>query len=170
MADKILDSRDYYHSPTRRNSGDATVYPNNYKESDIRSWLNNDFYNQAFSSADQSLINTTTVDNSVASTGYTTNQYACANTNDKIFLPSYVEVTNAAYGLSTNASRMRQATDYAKAMGVYVYTSNGSSYWWLRSPIYNSSYIARYVYNDGNIYYYVFSTSYGVLPAFRINL
>jgi len=182
MADKILDSRDYYHLPTRRNSGDATVYPNNYKESDIRSWLNNDFYNQAFSAIEQSSINTTAVDNSVASTGYTTNYFACENTSDKIFLPSYVEAANAAYGLSTQTSRIRQATDYAKAMGVCVYTSNGSSRWWLRSPAFFDweGYYAKFINNDGDIDYtyhdddgiisnFVNLADYGVLPAFRIN-
>jgi len=171
MADKILDSRDYYNSAASRTIGGTTVYANNYKESNIRTWLNDSFYNQAFSVTEQSFINTTTVDNSVTSTGYTTNTYACENTNDKIFLPSYVEATNAAYGLSTTASRIRQATDYAKALGVNVYTSKGSSYWWLRSPNDYSGNGARYVSTDGSIdYSLVRSTYLGVLPAFRINL
>jgi hypothetical protein len=170
VSDMILDSRDYYHSTASRTIGGVTVYANNYKESNIRSWLNNDFYNQAFSGTEQSSINTTTVDNSVASTGYTTNQYACENTSDKMFLLSYLDVTNTNYGFSSNALRVRQATDYAKAMGVYVYTTTGSSIWWLRSPRIDYSFSARYVLNDGYILDSNVSLTYpGVLPAFRIN-
>jgi hypothetical protein len=168
VSDMILDSRDYYHSESSRTINSVTVYANNYKESNIRSWLNNDFYNLAFSSSEQSLINTTTVDNSAASTGWTPNTYACANTNDKMFLLSYLDVTNTTYGFSSDALRTRQATDYAKAMGVNV--SLGRSYWWLRSPDYYYSYYARRVYYDGYYYdYFVDFTFIGVLPAFRIN-
>ncbi len=168
-SDMLIDSREYYHSPSNRTIGEATIYANNYKESNIRIWLNNDFYNQAFSITEQSSINTTTVDNSVASTGYASNPYACENTNDKMFLLSYVEANNDAYGLSTFTSRRRQATDYAKAMGVYV--TNDSSPWWLRSP--HDSYVnlARFVDSDGWFYsFYIYNTYYGVLPTFRINL
>jgi len=175
MADKILDSRDYYYdSISARIIGGVWVYANNYKESNIRSWLNNDFYNQAFSTTEQSSINTTTVDNSVASTGYASNSYVCGNTNDKMFLLSYVEATNANYGLSTTTSRIRQATDYAKALGVFASSGNSSS-WWLRSPRndYGSSY-ALDVGTDGSIsslsVSFVSYTNSGVLPAFRINL
>lgn len=170
MADKILDSRDYYHSSAPRNIGAPTVFANNYKESNIRSWLNSDFYNQAFSATEQSSISTTTVDNSVASTGSSPNIFACADTSDKLFLPSYVEATNATYGLSTTTSRLRQATDYAKALGLYVSTTNGSSNWWLRSPVVQGD-IVRYVRSDGGTSTdYLYYPSTGVLPAFRINL
>lgn len=74
---------------------------NNYKDSEIRAWLNAEFYNTAFSSLQKELINTVLVDNSVYSTGYDSNPYACGNTNDKIFLLSYREVTNSAYGFAS---------------------------------------------------------------------
>jgi hypothetical protein len=172
VADMILDSREYYHTSLNRTIGGATVYPNNYKESNIRSWLNSSFYNQSFSSSEQSSISTTIVDNSVASTGYTTNTYACENTNDKVLLLSFLEADNADYGFSSDASRIRQATDYAKANGIWVNISNSN--WWLRSPHY------RYEYDDGYDSWYsssygtydyiqVYAMINGVLPAFRIN-
>jgi hypothetical protein len=167
-ADKILASQEYYLSNVNRTIGGVTVYANNYKESNVRSWLNSDFYNQAFSATEQASIDTTIVDNSVASTGYESTIYACENTSDKIFLLSYVEATNAAYGLSTATSRIRQATDYAKALGVYV--SSGNSHWWLRSPNYDYANYARYFDYDGYINLGDISlTGLGVLPAFRIN-
>lgn len=58
---------------------------NNYMNSEIRAWLNGEFYNKAFTALQQELIQITNVDNSVYSTGYSSNSYACANTNDKIF-------------------------------------------------------------------------------------
>ncbi|MFA5235675.1 MAG: DUF6273 domain-containing protein [Bacilli bacterium] len=173
LADKILDNCDYYHSLSTRTIDEANVYANNYKESNIRSWLNNDFYNQAFSAAEQESINTTIVDNSVASTGFDPNTYVCANTSDKLFLPSYVDVTNTNYGFSSTISpsttRVRQATDYAKALGLNAVS--GNSFWWLRSPDTLRSDYARRVRNDGNpsLCSLVNKTYLGVLPAFRIN-
>lgn len=171
IAQKILDSRDYYHSESTRLIAE-TIYANNYEESNIRRWLNNDFYNQAFSATEQSLINTTAVDNSSASTGYTFNSYARGNTSDKLFLLSYADVTNAFYGFDSDASRMaRQATDYAKAMGARIEPSVPNPLWWLRSPDYRYDDHARGVSNGGDFNTtYVCSTYYGVLPAFRINL
>ncbi|MFA5736480.1 MAG: DUF6273 domain-containing protein, partial [Bacilli bacterium] len=134
MADLVLDSQDYHYSTSERTIGGSTVYANNYKESHILSWLNDNFYNTAFTAAEKARIQTTTVDNSVASTGYDPNAYACANTSDKVFLLSYAEATSATYGLSTDASRQLQPSAYAQSQGVYTYTSNGNSNWWLRSP------------------------------------
>jgi hypothetical protein len=171
MADLILDSQDYHYSLDDRTIGGSTVYANNYKESHIRSWLNDNFYNTAFTAAEKARIQTTTVDNSVASTGYDPNAYACANTSDKVFLLSGSETTNASYGLSTTTARQLKPSAYAQSQGVYTNTSNGNSYWWLRSPLNNYASGARLV--DGNgfvIDYYVNYTNYGVVPALWISL
>ncbi len=174
LSSKIIDSQEYYHSTSNRTIDSETIYPNNYKESNIRTWLNDGFLNTAFSSTEQNLIKTTNVDNGVYSTGYSTNQYATTNTDDKLFLPSYREVVNADYGFSTSenshVSRVRSSTDYAKAMGVYVDSSSGNPIWRLRSPYNLSAYGARLVYYDGYIINdYVYRTGSGLLPAFRIN-
>ena len=60
---------------------------NNYAKSEIRAWLNNEFYNSAFNAVQRALIKTTEVDNSVYSTGYDPNPYVCTNTFE-IALPS----------------------------------------------------------------------------------
>lgn len=158
-------------------------YSNNYAESDIRAWLNAEFYNTAFTALEQELILTTTVDNSVASTGYNPNLYACENTNDKVFLLNYAEVTNSAYGFVSSYStydnaRQMQTSDYSRAKGAYMDTSTdyyGNGYWWLRSPSFFNSFNARYIFDDGyvdNYYSYddVSSTSFGVVPALQIRL
>ena len=154
---------------------------NNYKNSDVRAWLNSTFYETAFSELQKDLILTTTVDNSVYSTGYSPNQYACEDTEDKIFLPSYREVTNSEYGFETSSStddtaRRMQMSDYSRATGAYMSTGSsiyyGNGWWWLRSPYDDGSDIARYVVHyacvDGN--YYVYDSSFGIVPALQIRL
>ena len=71
---------------------DAT---NNYADSNIRAWLNDSFYKAAFSDIEKAIIETTLVDNSAASAGYSQSANASANTNDKIFLLSYKEIGRA---------------------------------------------------------------------------
>ena len=140
---------------------------NNYENSEIRNWLNNDFINKAF--ADQSVIATTSVDNSVASTGLDSNTYVCETTYDKLFLLSRQEAQNVNYGFENDADRSAKVTDYAKARGVITssgdYVNNG--YWWLRSPRSANSYSAYFVYSDGYITGMVdgLSENYGVRPA-----
>jgi len=174
MADLVLDSQDYHYSAFARNIGGSTVYVNNYKESHIRSWLNDNFYNTAFTAEEKARIQTTDVDNSVASTGYDTNDYACDNTNDKVFLLSHQEATSATYGLDTDTARQRQPSDYAQSQGVWTFTPNGNSGWWLRSPNYFNLYgasLARYVHVNGYVdYYYVDITHNGVVPALWISV
>jgi hypothetical protein len=171
MADLVLDSQDYHYSRDERTIGGSTVYANNYEHSHIRSWLNDNFYNTAFTAEEKARIQTTTVDNSVASTRDNTNKYACANTSDKVFLLSYAEATSATYGLSTDASKQLQPSAYAQSQGVYTDTSNGNSYWWLRSPSISYASSARVVSYDGNVYYYSVDRTYnGVVPALWISL
>lgn len=172
MANLVLDSQDYHYSYDARTIGGSTVYANNYKESHIRSWLNDNFYNTAFTAAEKARIQTTTVDNSVASTGFSSNSFACANTSDKVFLLSYAEATSATYGLNTDASRQLQPSAYAQSQGVYTYTSNGNSYWWLRSPSSYDGHGARDVSSDGDVGSIddVRGTCFGVVPALWISL
>ena len=168
-AEFVLDSQDYHYSTSSRTIDGSTVYASNYKDSHIRSWLNDSFYNRAFSTEEKARIQTTMVDNSVASTGYNPNSYACANTNDKVFLLSYVQATSSSYGLDTGTSRLLYPTGYAKSQGVY--DSNNFSYWWLRSPYNLNAFSARIVGSAGGVGpTSVDSTSFGVVPALWIVL
>ena len=153
---------------------------NNYADSDVRAWLNAQFYETAFSDLQQQIILTTTVDNGVESTGATGNAYVCEDTEDKVFLLSVADVTNTEYGFPASTatrdrSRWMFTSDYARAMGVGVSTdglnnSYGTGWWWLRSPN-NSKNGVRRVYGDGLVNYYTANTaSHGVVPALWIRL
>ena len=153
---------------------------NNYKNSDIRAWLNGEFLNTAFGETAQGLIKTTEVDNSAYSTGDSSNRYACENTFDKVFLLSYREVVNSEYGFASSSStndtaRQMTVSDYARSTGAYMYTSSGyfgCGDWWLRSPIDGSGYIARRVGDSGDADYgnTIYYDDYGVVPALNITL
>ena len=181
LCDMIIDSQEYYitDSGTRTIDG-KTVYPNNYAQSTIRKWLNETFYNTAFSELQKQIILTTTVDNSVTTTNSSSNQYPCENTKDKIFLLSYQDVINSNYGFSSSHSdydtaRQKKSTDYAQSQGVYTSTSSSradSGCWWLRSPSYGYSDCVCIVYYDGGASscYSVCGTSRGVVPALQIRL
>ena len=149
---------------------------NNYADSDIRAWLNATFYETAFTSLQQTIILTTEVDNSVESTAYENNPYACENTSDKIFLLSFAEITNSSYGFSSDkkeadVARRMLCSDYAKATGVAVNLNYGSANWWLRSPSIEYWYRGSLVSTNG-VYSVtiVHDTCYGVVPALKITL
>ena len=126
---------------------------NNYAESEIRNWLNETFYETTFSKFQQEIILITLVDNSAESTGYSKNSYICEDTEDKIFLLSYAEVTSTEYDVPF---RM-QTSDYSRAVGISMSTDNsyfGNASWYLRSPDKNTTpqnySRVRYVRYDGN--------------------
>ena len=168
IADLILDSQEYYSTSSllqfEHNGG--TGYSDNYALSNIRKFLNEDFYNTAFNELQKVLIETTEVDNSVSSTDDYNTRYSCENTYDKMFLISYDEV-NTYY--VSNEGRSAKGTDYAKSQGLLVY--NETSYWWLRSPYANLNSAPLNVVHDGDFCYYnVYNTSIGVRPTCWINL
>lgn len=175
----LLDAHCYNRSTSDRTIDGQTVYPNNYKYSDIRAWLINDFYKSAFALGN-SYIKTTMVDNSVATTNSASNRFACSNTEDKVFLPSYRDYINNSYGfsISTGSSDTRccRTTDWARARGVYYYTSSGSlqynGYYWTRSSGGDRSYCAWYVEDNGLLYdlYNVNNTNCSVRPGLSIKI
>lgn len=112
----------------------------------LRSWLNNTFYNAAFSSEEKGKIQTTIV-TADQNPQYTTNPGN--NTLDKLFLLSIQEATQ--YFDSDNERECR-ATQYAISQGAYESVSTGCSWWWLRTPgISNKD--AASVNSDGSIDY-----------------
>ena len=180
FCDMIIDSQEYYISTSSRTIDGKTVYANNYAESTIRKWLNETFYNTAFSELQKQIILTTTVDNSMATTYSSTDEYVCENTQDKVFLLSYQDVINSNYGFYSNelwldTARRKKTTDYAQAQGAYTSTSTGcagNGWWWLRSPLHYDSYIANLVDYRGYACSHskVDATLYGVVPALTIKL
>lgn len=199
----------YYNNSnenTRTVGSDTEIYPNNYKYSQIRAYLNGlDYYydesssstvkktdytdkgflQTAFTAEAQNLIAVTTVDNSAASTTDSGNnldeatEYACADTEDKIFLLSIKEATSygfpAYYEYGSGNARIRKTTDYARANHVYQASTDGyGGSWMLRSPYSDTSIHVRYVRYDGKasspVIVYDYGTTYGVVPALSISL
>jgi len=177
LSSVLLDAHCYYDSQSSRTIDGKTVYANNYKYSDIRTWLNNDFYNSAFALGN-SHIQTTTVDNRASTTNSTSNSYACANTEDNVFLPSYKNYINSSYGFSESTSstntRYCRTTDWARARGAWYETSSSYLYnghYWTRSPRSDHSYSAWYVRYDGYVdetRRFVDTTFVSVRPAIKI--
>ena len=147
---------------------------NNYANSEIRSFLNNDFYNSAFALGND-YIRTTTVNNSASTTDSSSNPYACSNTNDKIFLPSYQDYINSSYGFSTSkneydTSRKCKTTDWARARGALHSDSYKNGPYWTRSPSSGSSTHAWYVSSGGTLGTSTTGTSYCVRPSFSFKI
>lgn len=188
---------------------------NNYKYSEIRAYLNgldfydcqdhfvkksdyvnNGFLQTAFTDIAQSLIATTTVDNSGESTTdvagtypkadgsycdpyYNTYErdYTCLDTTDKIFLLSIKEISSYGFksGLTeVDVGRARFPTDYAMANHLsYSYDSsmNYTGSYWLRSPHYDYYQGATFIKAGGLIYDgNVNGSDVGVVPALCLDL
>ena len=186
MCETIIDSQPYNNYIISNGTdghdhtaywGDSaqTYYANNYAKSSIRQWLNDDFYNTAFSDEQKSNIMTTTLNNNCwhSLNGYSDyKEYDAPSTSDKVFLLSWDDVTNSAYDFSLRGSdydtaRRLKGSDYAKCQGLYSGSEyDGNSLWWLRTPSGDSGYV-RNVGNDGGAYSYKYVnfTDYGVCPA-----
>ena len=149
---------------------------NNYKDSEIRTWLNSDFYNNAFDNLEQKLIQIVSVDNSLSSTGYAENSNICENTDDKVYLLSYADVTNSAYGFGGADARERAVSDYSVAKGAWISTNKftqGNGLWMLRTPNDTYSHFIRECNQLGEITdggTNLTSTFYGIVPAVTIKL
>lgn len=156
-----FDGKNYYGEPNN------SYYATNYAKCSIRFWLNNDFYDVAFSDKQKNNIVLTTLDNSSVDSS----EYDAPSTRDKIFLLSYSDLKNSKYGFVSNADRQLKSTDYAKSQGCYQNTYDsyyGNCWWWLRSS--NSSHCVRDVGYNGDSDYIknAGSTEVGVVPALRL--
>ena len=147
----------------------------------LRSWLNDDFLNRAFSAEEQSAILLTDVDNS-SSQGYSEWKTSGGNnTQDYIFLLSYAEANcylNVTVTWNDNHNRASRVapTDYAIEQGASTRASEKTAegrvagWWWLRSPG-NKQHSVAYVNYDGTLHKISSGSGYGcVRPAFWINL
>lgn len=165
LAERILDAVCY-------NDQNVAV---TWETSSLRARLNSAFMNTAFTAQERArlverlLVNANNPED---------NTPGGANTNDKVWLLSYTEVCNAAYGFNTNPSavdnaRIATGTDYAKAMGLFVYNESGvtgNSGWWLRTPGQNAQRVV--VANGyGHLYRHDFAIKnfIGVRPAIEID-
>ena len=100
-----------YGLETRRFDPSSQVWSN----SEIRQWLNGEFYNKAFTEQEKKSINLSNLSD--------------VRTTDHVFLLSRDE---AGKYFSNNEARKCEPTEYAKKNGADV--RNGYIWWWLRSP------------------------------------
>lgn len=110
----------------------------------LRSWLNADFYQEAFSKEERDIIQSRTV------TADKNPRYFMPtgnDTQDYIFLLSIVEIEQY---LKTDKERECTATEYTRAQGAFVV--DGKCWWWTRSAgdLSNDTAI---VFTDGKIGY-----------------
>ena len=179
LCDSIIETMAYQSSYymiggiyyTGANGAPDGRFANNYEYSSIRAWLNGDFYANYFTAEERARILTTSLDNSASSTGYKNNPYVGADTEDNIFLLSYADVTNSYYGFASSNERCMNTSDYLRAKGVSISTSQstyGNGHWWLRSPGNGISIDARGVNYDGYVSNFSVLLGYGVVPALRI--
>ncbi len=118
----------------------------NYANSEIREWLNNDFFNKAFNEEEKLSIVSSTIDDILY---------------DKIYLLSKKEIEQ--YGLGLKQNLIKKGTSYAISSGLFVnkYPEinkckiNSTSCWYLR----NDSKFSNFCYGcfveyDGYIFVY----------------
>lgn len=143
-----------------------------WETSTLRAWLNGAFLDAAFTNKEKEAIQDTQVVNKDSKTYKTSGGN---DTIDKVFLLSYDEVQNNAYGFQSgisNKSKSRQMrlTKSALEEG-YVNKDNGNTCWWLRSPGITNQY-AAYVFTVGSITesYFVGRRNDAARPVIRVKL
>ncbi|MDR0292998.1 MAG: leucine-rich repeat domain-containing protein [Oscillospiraceae bacterium] len=145
LSEDILENRAYNTEYTDITWEDCT----------LRSYLNNDFINSAFSEGEQAKIIETNVTNDAnPNSGISGGN----NTSDKVFLLSIAE---AEQYFNSSSARM-------------AYFENSASWWWLRSPGLSSSAAFgvsdSYVYGGSHYDNRDVSLTGGVRPALWLNL
>ncbi len=116
LSDIVLDAQTY-------NKQEEVTWEN----SDVRTWLNGEFFNRAFTSGEQADVIETDTEN---------------NTADKVFLLSEEEASDKNLGFNPKGylpceTRYSKSSTYAKAKGVKFGTeepATGIGSWWIRTP------------------------------------
>lgn len=99
------------------------TFANNWKYSDVREYLNGALFSSMFTETHKYFVSDTIVDGEA----------------NKLFLPSYEDMTNAKYGFLPNmtrdGARIKITTDYARARSARLYTGvgYGTAEYWLRT-------------------------------------
>ena len=166
VSDVGLDTKKYYNIEGPEVS---------WATSTLRPWLNNDFFNSAFTSSEQSIINTTQV---VTLDSESNTEIKGANTtNDKVYLLAVQDLRKTEYGFNSDEninspSRRLNYTPYSGAVALNNWTGfDVPGEWWLRSPGY---YITNpvTVYSSGTVRtsgrYDIYSV--GVVPVIDISI
>jgi tetratricopeptide (TPR) repeat protein len=132
----------------------------------LRSWLNGEFYETAFSETERALVAQTT--NSNPDNAYYGTEGG-ADTTDSVFLLS---IDEAEKYFSSDDGRVCYPTDYAVSQGAWTNSDTGACSWWLRSPGRGSGH-AAIVCSGGSVDSYgwgVVNDGDAVRPALWVNL
>lgn len=177
LSEYILDCKRYHGKSADMGWRESTE--RTWHDSDLREWLNDEFYNTAFSGAEKQFIKTAHC---------TDNGEGSPDTEDKVFLLSVAELENLS-GVHGKDVRRAVGTDFAKTKkpdgcSLYVYDKSnkdnyilkdgeeaGCSWWWLRTQG-NKPSRAYFVGTGCSIRSYGNNSisGYGVRPAIKINL
>ena len=138
-----------------------------WEECSLRTWLNNDFYQEAFSDAEKNRIKTAEV-SAVRNPTYTSVNPG-NDTLDKVFL---LNIQDYKLYFNDKESAICKPTEYAIGHGVSSNSTGAGCWWWLRSPGYFSNYAevmdpSGFLDGHGRL---VDSGSVGVRPALWVNL
>lgn len=173
MCENVIDSQAYQNFVIKKdgslyNSKDYTNYVSDWETCTLRQWLNKTFYNTAFSREEKMLIGTTYLENNS-----TDGTWLSTDTADKIFVLSYNDAVNSAYGFDSSdeafdEARKIKGTAYSKCQGLYI-DDEGAAYWWLRTPG-DSERVDLVSYSGWvSLGAGVYGTGMGVVPAFKFN-
>jgi len=130
LADMNLDCQQFYTSA----DGEIT-----WEDSTLRTWLNTDFLNAAFSSSEQAAIQDTVVsDQGNPNSGRSGGN----DTTDKVFCLTFADTLKPEYGFPEEYSLFSETrrglnTPYAIAQGAWTSTDevwHDNGWWWLCSP------------------------------------
>ena len=152
-----------------------------WAECSLRKWLNDEFLNQAFTSAEQASILETDVENVK---NYYFGTPCGPDTRDRVFILSESEAFSSekatSYGFYpsdgvTDPARHFSSTLYAKCRGAWwspVEGYRGNSFWMMRTSGYNHNYVTYicdfgYIYQQGTA---VTCDDAALLPAVTIDL
>ena len=165
FSEEIIDGRAY-------DSRSSSV---TWANSTLRTWLNTDFYNIAFSKSEKKKICETYLQNG-DNPGYGTD--GGVDTYDKVWIPSLYDVTNEKNEFPSNGGFSRQyvklPTDYADRIKLgrafhNIYEGIYYCAWWIRTPGWNTR-SAMYVGDDVNSRGDSANIRLGVRPAMKLNL
>ncbi len=150
-----LDAKPYH------TSGENTTW----ETCSLRAWLNDAFFNAAFTREEQAAVLSSRIDNSAEQGNSKWSGKGSRDTEDRVFLLSCAEVER--YFDSAKA-RICRPTVYAAANGASA--AQGAGWWWLRSPGLTQKDAAD-VLTDGSLYDRSVNHANGcVRPAMWVNL
>ena len=151
---KVIDSKPFHNQQI----------PVTWDNCDLRTWLNREFYNIAFSPEEQSAIASSEV---TADKNPRFDTPVGKTTQDKVFLLSYQECLNY---MPQDKDRKCFPTEYAISRGCYINT-DGHAAWWLRSNGMSET-EPEHLATWGNFslrHHYVDDPILGDRPAIRVN-